>query len=52
MSKYLIIDPECYKEFGPDLDACSRQENQGCRGCKCAKEVEEDNQELIKAGDA
>ena len=24
---------ECYKEYGADLDGCSRQENQGCMGC-------------------
>ena len=23
---------ECYKEYGADLDGCSRQENQGCMG--------------------
>lgn len=31
----LIIPLECYKEFGSDLDGCSRQENQGCKGCRC-----------------
>ncbi|TCL39966.1 hypothetical protein EV210_101164 [Anaerospora hongkongensis] len=25
----------CYSEFGVDLSGCSRQENQGCGGCKC-----------------
>lgn len=35
----LRIDEECYREFGQDLDGCSRQENKGCRGCRCAKEI-------------
>lgn len=34
----LIIDPECYKEYGADLDGCSRQQNEGCKGYRCAKE--------------
>ena len=36
-----IIDKSCYIEFGQDLDGCSRQENEGCKGCRCCKEVEE-----------
>lgn len=32
--KYKVPE-ECYKEFGNDLDGCSRQELQGCSGCKC-----------------
>jgi len=35
------VPEECYEEFGSDLDGCSRQENQGCKGCNC----------LIKEGD-
>jgi len=35
------VPEECYKEYGSDLDSCSRQENQGCKGCIC----------LIKVGD-
>ena len=31
----VIVPDECYKEFGSDLDGCSRQENQGCKGCRC-----------------
>ena len=33
-SRFVVPD-ECYKEFGSDLDGCSRQENQGCKGCRC-----------------
>lgn len=29
------VPQQCYEEFGQDLDGCSRQENQGCKGCKC-----------------
>jgi len=36
MQKYLVPD-ECYKEYGNDLDGCSRQEMQGCKGCICLK---------------
>ena len=39
-----IIDAECYKEFGSDLDGCSRQENEGCNGCGCCKEVPEQDE--------
>ena len=35
----LIISKECYEEYGSDLDGCSRQENGGCTGCGCAKEI-------------
>jgi hypothetical protein len=37
----LIIDKECYEEFGLDLDGCSRQQNEGCKGCRCATETKE-----------
>ena len=37
----LIINPGCYKEFGSDLDGCSSQNNGGCKGCRCAIEVED-----------
>jgi hypothetical protein len=29
------VPEECYKEYGSDLDSCSRQENEGCKGCVC-----------------
>ena len=29
------VPKECYEEFGGDLDGCSRQESQGCGGCRC-----------------
>jgi hypothetical protein len=44
----VVPDPECYKEFGADLDSCSRQENQGCKGCRCAKEIIEEDKPLNK----
>lgn len=28
---------ECLRSFGADLDGCSRQELEGCKGCKCYK---------------
>jgi hypothetical protein len=34
----LIIPEECYKEYGEDLDGCSRQEMGGCSGCNLATE--------------
>lgn len=37
----LVINKECYIEFGQDLDGCSRQQNEGCYGCRCSKEVED-----------
>jgi ATP-dependent Clp protease ATP-binding subunit ClpC len=38
MAKKTIVPIECYTEYGKDLDGCSRQENQGCAGCKCLVE--------------
>jgi hypothetical protein len=35
----VIVPKECYEEYGTDLDGCSRQENEGCKGCRCAKEI-------------
>lgn len=40
-SAKLIIDEQCYIEFGRDLDGCSRQQNEGCNGCRCTKMVKE-----------
>ena len=37
---YKMLKPpkECYEDFGADLDGCSRQENEGCGGCRCLVE--------------
>jgi hypothetical protein len=32
------IPNQCYLNYGRDLDGCSRQENEGCRGCILYKE--------------
>ena len=40
-SSFPTPDPECYKEYGQDLDGCSRQENQGCNGCRCFRTDQE-----------
>jgi nucleoside 2-deoxyribosyltransferase len=38
--KLAVTVPEsCYKEFGSDLDSCSRQESQGCQGCRVLREA-------------
>ena len=37
------VPRQCYEEFGQDLDGCSRQENQGCKGCKCLIIVKGEN---------
>jgi hypothetical protein len=29
------VPKECYEQFGKDLDGCSRQQNEGCTGCRC-----------------
>lgn len=29
------VPQQCYKEYGQDLDGCSRQENESCNGCRC-----------------
>ena len=33
------IPEQCYKDFGQDLDGCSRQENGGCKGCRLTEQV-------------
>ena len=33
----MIIPKECYEKYGPDLDGCSTQENEGCHYCRLAK---------------
>lgn len=50
-----ITPTKCYEDFGVDLDGCSRQENEGCNGCKCQIEqdtpitkIEETTSELKK----
>lgn len=35
-SEIMNIPKECYEQFGPDLDGCSTQENEGCGRCKIA----------------
>ncbi len=35
VDKHLHPPKECFKDFGRDLDGCSRQENEGCNGCRC-----------------
>jgi hypothetical protein len=37
------VPRQCHEEFGQDLDGCSRQENQGCKGCKCLIIVKGEN---------
>jgi len=36
----MMIPKECYRMYGSDLDACSRQENEGCSVCPCLEEGE------------
>jgi hypothetical protein len=36
------VPESCYKEFGSDLDSCSRQESQGCQGCRVLREAKTD----------
>lgn len=36
------VPESCYKEFGSDLDSCSRQESQGCQGCRVLREATTD----------
>jgi hypothetical protein len=33
------VPNECYEDYGADLDGCSRQENEGCKGCRCLIEI-------------
>ena len=38
----VTVPGSCYKEFGSDLDSCSRQESQGCQGCRVLREAKID----------
>ena len=41
----MYIPKDCYEDYGNDLDGCSRQSSQGCKGCsyRDRKELERNN---------